>query len=324
MRLCRATAALWVIGVVTGCAGTQVNVEPGAGALAGGVTVVVGLPNDIAYGTPAEQRRAQRRTGDSLLVLTRGHAILAEELDVPPGRGLTDKDVTDGVRAAGEDPEHALTFAILASRSRRMVANASALAGFELGKRLVMDYIVRLEVRQAGHSEIIGAINTVTSGHPNEGEVGAHGESLGLQKAIDEAIAQAVHTFAPGLIRRGAGGAAALPDLPVIVEVPPSTPPTTLARTEVVQELYPELSIDQIQVLAACTERFLVLRAGALASLGVTAGDLVAAPFGQTFRSRAALARIIARGGPVKLVVQRAGQRYLLAQGSPPPDTATR
>jgi hypothetical protein len=313
-----------VIAGVAGCAGTQVNVEPGGNALAGGVTVIVGLPNDIAYGTPAEQHRAQRRTGDSLLVLTRGHAILADEVEVPPGRELIDKDVTEAVRAAGEDPDHALTFAILASRARRMVATGTPLAGFELGKRMVMDYIVRLEVRHAGHSEIIGAVNTVAVGHPNEGEIGPHGESLGLQKAIDEAIAQAVHTFAPGLIRRGAGGGAALPDLPAIVEVPSSTPPTTAARAQVVQELYPELSLDQIQALSSCTDRFLVLRPGALASMGVTAGDLLAAPFGQTLRSRAALARMIARGAPVKLVVQRAGQRYLLAQGAPPPETATR
>jgi hypothetical protein len=323
MRLCLGTAVLYAATALAGCASTQVSVEPGGAGLAGGVTVVVGLPNDIAYGTPAEQRRAQRRTGDSLLLLSRGHAILADELGVVEGRELVDKDVTDAVRAAGEDPEHALTFSILASRARRMVANSSPLAGFELGKRLVMDYIVRLEVRRAGHSEVIGTVDTVAVGHPNEGEIGPRGESLGLQKAVDEAIAKAVRTFAPGLLPRGGGGGG-IPDLPVIAEVPSSTEPTPLARLQAVQELYPELSIDQIQALTTSTDRFLVLRPGALASLGVTAGDLLAAPFGQTLRSRAALARMIAHGGPVKLVVQRAGQRYLLAQGSPPPASATR
>ena len=314
MRLCLGFAALCAAAAVAGCAGTQVNVEPGGQALAGGVTVIVGLPNDLAYGTPAEQRRAQRRTDDALLLLARGHAILSVELGAAAGHELGDQEIAQGVRAAGEDPERALTFAILASRARRMVSNDSALPGFALGKRMVMDYIVRLEVRRAGHPEVIGTVDTVIAGTPNEGEVGARGESLGLQKAVEEAIAKGVHTFAPQLISRGG----AVPNLPVIAEVPSSVPPTLEARLQAVGELYPELSIDQVQTLATSDDRFLVMRPGALASLGVAAGDLLAAPFGQTMRSRAELARVLARGGPVKLVVRRAGQRYLVAEGAAP------
>src|SRR5215471_1401393 len=100
-----------------GCLGTRVTVEPGATALAGNVTAIAGLPNDLAYGTPAEQRRAQRRTDDALLVLAGGRAVLAAELGAREGHELGDKEIVDGVRAAGQDPERVLTFAIMASRA---------------------------------------------------------------------------------------------------------------------------------------------------------------------------------------------------------------
>lgn len=246
-------------------------------------------------------------------MLTRGHAVLAEELDKPTGRDLIDKDIADAVRAAGEDPEHALTFAILASRTRRTIANSSPLSGFEMGRRLVIDYIVRLEVRRPGASDVVGTVDTVAVGYPNEGEVGPRGESLGLQKAIDEAIAKAVRTFAPELAARGPRAGAGPTELPAIAEVPAAAGTAAVARLQAAQELYPELSIEQLQVLATSDERLLVLRPGLLAPLGVAPGDLLAAPFGQTLRSRASIARTLARGGAVRLVVQRAGQRYLLA-----------
>jgi len=310
MGLRLATAALCA--TVAGCVGPQVNVESEASAVAGGVTAIAGLPNDLAYGTPAEQRRAQRRTDDALLVLAGGHAVLSGELGAREGHELADKEIVDGVRAAGQDPEHVLTFAIMASRARRFVANGS---GFELGRRLVLDYIVRLEVRRVGHADVIGTVDTVVAGNPNEGEVGARGESLGLQKAIEEAIAKAVRTFAPRLAARAASGRAA-PEPPMIAEVPVGAGAATVARLQAVQELYPELSIEQVQALATSGERFLVVRPGALAPIGVAAGDLLAPPFGQELTSRAALARLLAGGGPVKLVVQRAGQRYLLASAN--------
>jgi hypothetical protein len=281
------------------------------------VTLIVGLPNDLAFGTPAEQRRAQRRTDDALLVLARGHALLPGELgaasSIDGQAAATDKQIVDAVRAAGEDPEHTLTFSVLASRARRFIANSAPLPGFELGRRLILDYTVRLEVRRAGHPDVIGTVDTVVSGFPNEGEVGPRGESLGLQKAIEEALAKAVRSFAPGLIPRGGGG---VPDLPAIAEVPASVTGDAHARLVAVQELYPELSLEQMQVLTTSEVPFLVLRPGALAPMGIAAGDLLVAPFGQALRSRAAIARLLARGGPVKLVVERAGQRYLLGGGA--------
>jgi hypothetical protein len=293
---------------LSGCAGTSVSVEPDGQELAASVTAVVVLPVELGYGTEADQRRIQRRAGDSLIALTGGHAVLCEELPRAPGRDLDDAQIAEGVRAAGEDPERTIGFAIVASRSHRTVANATPLSGFQMGRRVVADYAVRLEVRRAGHVEVIGTVNTVAAAEPNENEIGPRGESLGVQKAIDEAMARAIRTFAPGLATRPPGRIE-----PVIVEVPLADAPVPLARLKAVQELYPELSIDQIETLTASHERYLVIQPGTLGALGIVAGDLFDAPSGTTLTSRAALARTLARGGAVRLVVRRAGQRYLLA-----------
>jgi hypothetical protein len=121
-----------------------------------------------------------------------------------------------------------------------------------------------------------------------------------------------VHIFAPSLAVRVRAGAPP-PEPPLIAEVPAAAAGAPLARMQAVSELYPELSVDQIQRLAGSRERFMVVRPGALAALGLAAGDLLAAPAGESLASRAALARRLARGGRVKLIVERAGQRYLLA-----------
>jgi hypothetical protein len=295
-----------------GCLGATVDVRPDAKALSANVSAVAQLPIDVDYGTPAERRRAQRRAGDTLIALSGGHAILADELR--PGGDATefpmpDQQIADRVRALGEPPEHVLTFALLASRSKRKVANGSAIPGFATGRRLIIDYTVRLEVRQAGRSEVIGPIDTVAAAEPNRAEIGSHGESLGLQKAIDEALVRAVRTFAPGLVPRTALPAPA----PSVVEVPATAAAAPLKRLQALQDLYPELSIDQIQLLSGSRDRYLVLDPGPLAALGLIAGDLFDAPAGQTLPSRATLARTLARRTPIKLVVTRAGQRYLMA-----------
>jgi hypothetical protein len=99
-----------------------------------------------------------------------------------------------------------------------------------------------------------------------------------------------------------------------VVEVPAAAT-TPLQRLQALQDLYPELSIDQVQLLSGSRAHYLVLDPGPLAALGLAAGDLLDAPAGQTLASRAVLARTLARGAPVKLVVERAGQRYLMASG---------
>jgi hypothetical protein len=274
------------------------------------VAALVELPVSLGYGGEAEQRRVQRRTGDALIALAGGHVILAEELG-DGGGGLTvldDRAVADRVRAMGEAPQQVLTFAVLASRSARFVPNASPLPGLKLGRRAVMDYIVRLEVRQVGRPDVLGTIDGVASGALNGPEVGPRGESLGVQKAIDDALAKAVRAFAPGLQAPGPVGG----DL-VIAEVPAAAAASTQTRLRALQDLYPELSIGETQALVSAGQRLLVIRPGTLAAIGLQAGDLVGLPVGQELTTRAALARSLARGAAVKLVVERAGQKYLLA-----------
>jgi len=295
-----------------GCGGPTASLRADAQALPSDVAAVVALPLSLAYGREPERRRAERRAGDALIALTGGRAILVEELgDAVVERGalgdLDDARLAARVKALGEPPERVLTFALLASRSQRSVPNVSALAGFQLGRRIVMDYMVRLEVRQAGSADVIGTIDAVATGPLNGPEIGARGESLGVQKAIDDALAKAVRTFAPGLQARGPGAGL------LVAEVPPAAADGSRARLAALQGLYPELSIDQRQALVGSRQRLLVIRPGALSAIGLAAGDLVGVPVGQTLTSRAALARELARGAAVKLVVERGGQRYVLA-----------
>ena len=69
-----------------------------------------------------------------------------------------------------------------------------------------------------------------------------------------------------------------------------------MKKLEALQQLYPELSIAEMQALAESRERFLVVEPGHLAKLGVARGDLLGVPGGETHASRAALARAVARG----------------------------
>src|SRR5207249_4343495 len=109
-----------------------------------------------------------------------------------------------------------------------------------------------LEVRQAGRPDVIGTVDAVAAGDPNEPEIGARGESRGVQKAIDEAVAKAVYTFAPALVPRDSGDAGML-----VAEIPMPAAATQLTRLKALQDLYPELSIAEMQALAQSRERFL-------------------------------------------------------------------
>jgi hypothetical protein len=86
-----------------------------------------------------------------------------------------------------------------------------------------------------------------------------------------------------------------------------------MRKLETLQRLYPELSVAQVQALADSGERFLVVEPGPLATLGVAPGDLLGVPGGRTDASRAALARVVARGGKPLVAVVRGGQRYILS-----------
>jgi len=187
----------------------------------------------------------------------------------------------------------------------RMENGVSPIPGFIVGKRLVVDYHAHIDVRQLGTREIIGSVETVASGAPNEPEVGPDGEKHAVMEALDAALEKAVATFAPRLasVTRGAA----------IVEVPPEVANSVTRRLTALGTLYPELSLDEMQALAQSRERFLVLAPGPLAALGIARGDLLGVPGGVTAASRAALARAVARGSRPALAVERGGQRYVLA-----------
>jgi hypothetical protein len=296
----RSIAVALAVAVSAGCAST-VEVRPAAEALAPTVMTVVGLPVSIGWGGDGDIRRIQRRTSDSLIAATGGHAVIAEELLT----GEDDAGVAAALKALGEAPAHAVTFSVSVGMGGRLLNGTSAIPGFIVGKRLVVDYHATIAIRKLGSGEVLGNVETIVSGPPNEPEVGPDGEKHAAMAAIDEALSRAVATFAPRLA--GHGGA------PAIVEVPTEVAHSVTRRLATVATLYPELSLDEMQALAQSPERFLVLDPGSLVSFGIARGDLLGVPTGETAASRAALARAVARGLRPALAVVRAGQRYLLA-----------
>ena len=297
---CLAFAAAAVLALAAGCAST-VEVHPAAQSLAPTVVTVVGLPLSVGWGGDADLCRIQRRASDSLISASGGRAVIAEELVT----GEDDAAVAGALKSLDEDPQHALTFALNVAMGGRMENGVSPIPGFIVGKRLVVDYHAHIDVRQLGSREIIGSVETVASGAPNEPEVGPDGEKHAVMEAIDTALEKAIATFAPRLVSNAAEAK--------VVEVPPEVAGSMTRRLTTLGVLYPELSMDEMQVLAQSRERFLVLDPGVLAALGLAPGDLLGVPGGVTPASRAALARAVARGRRPALAVERGGQRYVLA-----------
>ncbi|HEY7373326.1 MAG TPA: hypothetical protein VIF57_14280 [Polyangia bacterium] len=294
-------AAVAAVGALaaSGC-GVTVEMRPGAAALAPSVATIVQLPPAIEWSGPGAQARVQRLADDSLLEVTGGRAVIAAELP-----GSADADAQAALRALGEDATTALTFSLTVGMGRRLIKGANPIASFQATKRLVVDHVARIEVRRVGAAEIIGSVEAVESGPANESEAVGAGEKLGVAAAIDEAMDEAVRTFAPSIYTRRR------PTL--LVEVPVAVRGDLVKTLETLQQLYPELSIAEIQALAESRERFLVVAPGHLAKLGVQPGDLLGVPGGQTHATRAALARLVARGGKPLLAVVRGGQRYILS-----------
>lgn len=291
-----ATAAAWI----AGCTST-VEVHPAAQALAPRIATVVGLPISIGWGGATDLQRLQRRTSDSLIAASGGRAVIAEELVT----GEDDAQVTEALKALGEDPASALTFAISVNYGGRQVEGVSAIPGFIVGKNLIVDFHVHLEVRHVGAGEIIGTVETVDSGAPNEPDVAPGGDKHAVLRALDSAIEKAVAAFAPRLVSP--------PRQSFVAEVPVAVASNPVRRVTTLAQLYPELSIEQTQALGQGRERFLVVTPGELGQLGLQAGDLLGVPGGPTNASRAALARAVARGQKPALAIVRAGQRYILA-----------
>jgi len=296
----RTVAVTLAVALVAGCAST-VEVHPAAQALGPTVTTVVGLPSSIGWGGDADLRRIQRRISDSLIAATGGRAVIAEELVT----GEDDAAVTAALTALGEDPGRAVTFTINVAMGGRLQNGSSPIPGFIVGKRLIIDYHATIAVRKLGSREVIGDVETIVSGVPNEPELGPDGEKHAALLAIDGALEKAVAAFAPRLV--------AVERPAQIVEIPAEVAGSVARRLTALGTLYPELSMDEMEVLAQSRERFLVRDPGPLAALGIARGDLLGVPGGQTTASRAALARAVAGGLKPALAVVRAGQRYVLA-----------
>jgi len=301
-------AAAAAAGVFSGCGTSIVHSRPDAAVIAPKVTAVVAMVPKLGFGRAVEQRRAARRTGDALIEMTGGHAILAEEL------GRTDPEViADEIRRLGEDPTQTLTFSVIAARGERVEAVGSGVGGGVRPVRRYMDYVVRLDVRRSDQRDVIGSIETCATAFASGAEIDAQGQPVGLQKAINDAIANALKTFAPKLIPSA--------PFPKVVEVPQRTEDNlqggslaAIDKLRKLEALYPELAVDDLAALASSRARFLIVSPGRLASVGLERGDLVSGMGGQTLGSRAALARTLARGDIPALSVDRVGGRFLVGQ----------
>ncbi len=284
---------------------TTVEVRPAAHAVAPAVDAVLGLPISIGWGGDADLRKLQRRTSDLLIEATGGRAVIAEELV----DGEDEAAVTAALRALGEDPARTLSFALTVGQGGRLIPGTSAIPGFLVGKHVVVDYHARIEVRHVGSKQVLGSVETVASGMPNDAEVGAKGKRGAALEAIASALEKALTTFAPRL--------APSPRPFQIVEIPAVEAASVTRRLTVLGTVYPELTVDQMQEIARSRERFFVIEPGELAGLGVAAGDMLGVPGGHTAASRAALARALSRGLEPALAIERAGQQYILAAAAP-------
>jgi len=295
-------ASLLAIAIALGAVGcgATVEVRPGAAALAPTIATIVDLPPAVDWSGPGAQARVQRLADDSLLEVTGGRAVIATELPGPD-----DGDVQTALRALGEDAGNALTFSLSVGMGRRFVKGANPITSFQATKRVVVDYVARVEVRRVGAPDVIGSVEAMETGMANEAEAAGNGEKRGIAAAIDEAVEEAVRTFAPRVYtpRRRT----------LIVEVPAAVSGDLVKTLETLQLTYPELSLAEVQSLAESHERFLVVAPGHFEKLGVLPGDLLGVPGGGTRASRAALGRLVARGGKPLLAVVRGGQRYILS-----------
>lgn len=296
-----------LVALAAGCSSVVANVKPEADALAPNVTIVVAFPPVLEFKrSPVEQGRVARRLGDALLAAAGGRAIVPEELNDAEGPA-----VADVVRALGGDVAHAITFRVVASRVARAESAPSPLRGLRTHAFMVLDYHVRLEVGRPGRDDVLGTVETLAVATPGEPEIGPDGESLGLQNAVDQAIADAIGRFAPNL-------RSAVPPVRVI-EVPGAPPGKALTasqRMSALGTLYSEYPAEFLRKLAASDARFLVLSPGPLQRVGIASGDLLGASRGTVLGNRAVLARKLAAGVVPAMYAERAGDRFLISQTS--------
>ncbi|HEY4187142.1 MAG TPA: hypothetical protein VGP07_18850, partial [Polyangia bacterium] len=251
-------AGVATLGTLAGCGTTIVHSRRDATMLIPKVTAVVALTPKLGFGRSADQRRAARHMGDTLIEASGGHAILAEELT------RTDPElIADEVRRLGEDPTQTLTFSVTAARGERIeaVAGVSAVAGAARPVRRYFDYVIRMDVRRSDKPEVIGSIETCATAFANASDMDAEGHPQGLQKAIGVAIQNALKTFAPQLIPAA--------PFPTVVEVPALMEDNlqggslaAIDKLRKLESLYPELSMDDLAALASSRARFLIVSPG--------------------------------------------------------------
>ena len=137
---------------------------------------------------------------------------------------------------------------------------------------MVVDYVARVEVRHVGAPDVIGTVEAIETGADQRVRApAARARSGRAAAAIDEALDEAVRTFAPRIHT---------PRRPtLIVEVPPADAGNLMRKLETLQQLYPELSVAEMQALADSRERFLVVEPGAPRQARASrAGDLLGVP----------------------------------------------
>ncbi|MEP6653461.1 MAG: hypothetical protein ABJA82_08895 [Myxococcales bacterium] len=300
-----AVVSLAVTLALAGCGGAIVHTRGDAATLIPNVTGVLAMPPRLSFGRLGDQRRTARRTGDTLIEATGGHAILSDELPSPDP-----ELIADGLRSLGEDPQQTLTFSVIAARNER--AEGSSVGGVVRVHRYA-DYVVRLDVRRADSPDVLGSIETFATAYARAPEVDDKGQPVGLQQAIDQAVHQALTSFAPKLL--------ASTPFATIVEVPVRSEGSSITgalaaidKLRRLQVLYPEQTAEELASLASSNARLMIMKPGRLAALGLLPGDLVSGMGGQTLGGRAAFARTLARGDTPALSIDRGGARFLIGQ----------
>lgn len=328
--LVRALACAAIVGIAasTGCGGAIVHVRSDIGDLPARIDTIVVLPARLGFGKLADQRRAGRYMGDFLIEATAGHAVLPEEL---PG---TDPElIPAGLTALGEDPARAVTFSITAARSNRIEASDLPGRGNGQAVRHYSDYTVRLDVRSAATSALVGSVETYASAYANAPERDARGRPLGLAQAAEEAVRAAMRRFTPRLVqptrprqfgtlveiprpRRGATSRGGAADRNGGGRDEPGPLVSSADRLHRLQVLYPEVPEADLGRLVGSGARLLVLDPGRLRAFGIEKGDLVRGAGSQELASRAALARALARGEVPFISIDRPSGHFLLARWS--------
>ena len=323
-RHARAVARRWfrlaalVLGAsgIAGCSSALVEVRPGLGDLPQRTNAIVVLPPRLGFGQLAEQRRAGRYMGDFLIEATGGRAILAEELE-----GTDPELIARGLVALGEDPRLTVTFSIMAARGNRTELSDLPGRGSDQTYRHYSDYTVRLDVRSAESSELIGSVETYDSARADAPEHDSRGRPNGLTQATEHAMREALRRFAPRLIPPpGARSIGRLVEVPRRSAPRGGLPAVVSAADQLhrLQVLYPEIAEAQLRRLLESGARLLVLDPGRLGTFGIERGDLVRG-VGHDLSSRATLARALARGEIPAISIDRPSGHFLLAPSPGPP-----